>query len=201
MTDQSAPDDIYPESGCRVPLVDRESLDDEGKQRFDRLADMKDGSLVGVKGPGGLNFHSPGTQKFSLPLNRYLRFDAGFAGDIRELAILTVAREMDSKFEWAAHERVGLDEELPMSVIDVVKHRKPTSGLAEKYAMIIDLGRQAVGDHKVTAETFARLTPHYDTRQIVDLLTLMGNYAATAILLCAADQQLPPGDQPELPER
>jgi alkylhydroperoxidase family enzyme len=38
-------------------------------------------------------------------LNRYLRYDAGLGGRVRELAILITARELDSQFEWAAHEQ------------------------------------------------------------------------------------------------
>ena len=199
MGEPNTPGDIYPESGCRLPLVDRENLDDEAKEKFDRLANFQDGSIVGVRGPGGLNFHSLGTRKFSLPLNRYLRFEAGFPADIREVAILAVAREMDSKFEWAAHEPWALDEGTPQEVVDAIKHRQPTDGLDEKYAMLIDLARESIGHHNVSSETFARLQKVYDSTQIVDLLTLMGNYAATAILLCAVDQQLPEGDQAELP--
>ena len=39
---------------------------------------------------------------------------------MRELAILTTAREMDSQFEWVAHEPEALKEGVEQSVIDVV---------------------------------------------------------------------------------
>ena len=43
--------DINEETGCRMPLPDRETLDDEGKTAYDRLADRQDGALMGLKGP------------------------------------------------------------------------------------------------------------------------------------------------------
>ena len=88
--------------------------------------------------------------------NNYLRFEV-FGAKIREVAILTVAREMDCQFEWAAHEPEALKEGVPAEVIDVIKRRLSTQGIDETYAAIIELGRQAFGDHKVTPQAFARI--------------------------------------------
>ena len=75
----------------------------------------------------------------------------------REVAILTVAREMDSRFEWAAHEPEALKEGVPQQIIDIIKYRKSTQGIDETYAAIIEFGRQILRDHKVTSAAFARL--------------------------------------------
>ena len=129
--------------------------------------------------------------------NNYLRFEV-FGAKIREVAILTVAREMDSQFEWAAHEPEALKEGVPAEVIDVIKHRKSTQGLDETYAAIIELGRQAFGDHKVTPQAFARVKKLIEPGKLVELVLLMGNYASTAALLTVFDMQVPEG-KPLLP--
>jgi 4-carboxymuconolactone decarboxylase len=51
----------------------------------------------------------------------------------------------------------------------------------------------------VSSETFARALKQFDQRGLVDLVALMGNYAATAALLTAFDMQLDPGQEPGLP--
>jgi hypothetical protein len=43
---------------------------------------------------------------------------------VREMAILTTARELDSQFEWAAHESEALGEGISREIIEVIKHRK-----------------------------------------------------------------------------
>jgi len=58
---------------------------------------------------------------------------------VRELAILTTARELASHFEWAAHESAALGEGIAGEIIDIIKHRKPTSGLEEADAVVIEL--------------------------------------------------------------
>ena len=44
------PEDADPESGCRLPLPDREQLDDAGQRIFDSLADPKGGTIRGLRG-------------------------------------------------------------------------------------------------------------------------------------------------------
>lgn len=193
------PRDVDPDSGCRLPLPKREELDDFGKQIYDRLADPKGGTLRGLKGPGGIQLHSPELSRHSRSLNQYLRRGAGLGGRVRELAILTTARELESQFEWAAHESAALGEGISNEIIDIIKHRKPTSGIEEADAVVIELGREIFGARKVAPPTFARALQQFGRRALVDLVALMGNYAGTAALLTAFDMQLDPGQAPPLP--
>jgi 4-carboxymuconolactone decarboxylase len=190
------PPDIDPQSGFRLPLPRREDLDDAGKIAFDRAA-APGKSIVGLRGPGGITLYSSKTANARAEFGNHLRFDV-FDPKTREVAILAVAREMDSQFEWAAHEPEALKEGVPQNVIDVIKHRKSTQGLDETYAAIIELGRQTFGDHKVTPEAFARVKKLFPPTKLVELVLLMGNYAATAALLAVFDMQVPEG-KPQLP--
>jgi len=193
------PQDIDPDSGCRLPLPKRAELDDWAQQIYDSLADPDGGTLRGLKGPGGMLLHSPALSRHSRPLNHYLRHQSGLGGRVRELAILTTARELDSQFEWAAHEPAALDEGIAPEVIDVIRHRKPSSGLDRGDAIVIELGREIFGSRKVAATTYAHALQQFGRQELVDLVALMGNYAGTAALLTAFDMQLDPGQPPPLP--
>jgi 4-carboxymuconolactone decarboxylase len=195
------PEDVDPESGCRLPLPAREQLDDVGQRIYDSLADPKGGTIRGLRGPGGILLHSPELSRLARPLNRYLRHEAGLGGRVRELAILTTARELDSQFEWAAHEPEALSEGISPEIIEVIKHRKDTSGLDEADAIVIELGREIFGERKVASATFARALRQFGRRALVDLVALMGNYAGTAAFLTAFDMQLDAGQPPLLPLR
>jgi 4-carboxymuconolactone decarboxylase len=192
------PSDIDPQSGFRLPLPKREDLDEAGKRDYDRAATPGQ-SIVGLRGPSGIRLYSPKTSEHLYALNQYLRFHAGFTPRVREIAILTTAREMDSQFEWAAHEPEALKEGVEPSVIDVIKYRKATAGLNETDATVIELGRQLWRDHKVTSATFAKAKELFGPHKLVELVLLMGNYAGTAALLTAVDMQLREGKKPLLP--
>jgi 4-carboxymuconolactone decarboxylase len=192
------PSDIDPQSGFRLPLPKREDLDELGKRHYDRVA-TPGASIAGLQGPSGIGLYSPKAAEHARALNHYLRYEAGFSPRVREVAILTTAREMDSQFEWAAHEPEALKEGVDPRVIDVIKHRKPTAGLDESDATIIELGRQIFRDHKVMPEVFAKAKALFGPNKLIELVMLMGNYAGTAALLTAVDMQLHPGQKPLLP--
>jgi 4-carboxymuconolactone decarboxylase len=197
-TGTTMPSDIDPKSGMRLPLPKREELDEAGQKAYDRSS-APGASIAGLQGPGGIQLYSPKTAANVSGLNRYLRFEAGFTPHVREVAILTTAREMDSQFEWVAHEPEALKEGVPQSTIDVIKYRRSTEGLDATDALIIELGRQLWRDHKVKSETFAKLKAIFGPHKLVELVMLMGNYAGTAALLTAVDMQLHAGKKPLLP--
>ena len=199
MTETETPRDIDPDSGNRLPLPRREDLDARTEPIFDRLADTAGGSLAGLQGPGGIRLHSPPVAAALHEANLYLRYETSFGAAVREIAILVTAREMECPFEWAAHEPAAIRAEVSPEVIEAIRHRRATDGLGETEAAVIALGREIFRDHRVTPETFATALRLFGRRGIVDLVALIGQYAATATLLIAFDQQLRPGQESPLP--
>ena len=195
----AAATDIDPQSGARLPFPRREELDPEAQKIYDEFANPNGGSLRGLKGPGGLYLHSPKLAPRLRPLINYLRVDTGFSGRIREIAILSAARECDSQFEWAAHEREAVRQGVPTATLEVIRNRKPTSGLEPADAIVIDLCRAAYRSHRVPSDLYARALKQFGKQQLVDLVMLMGYYVMTAGLLTTFDMQLDDGVKPPLP--
>jgi 4-carboxymuconolactone decarboxylase len=199
VTDRAFPPDIDPESQCRLPLPRRDELDAEAQRIYDSLADPRGGSLRGLRGPGGIHLHSSVLARHTRALNRYLRQEAGLGGRLRELAILVTARELDSQFEWAAHEEEARREGVSDDIIETIRHRRCIGALDEADAVVVDLGREMFTARKVSPATFARALALFGRKKLVDLVALMGNYAATAAMLTAFDMQLDPDQPPRLP--
>ncbi|MBV9585960.1 MAG: carboxymuconolactone decarboxylase family protein, partial [Alphaproteobacteria bacterium] len=129
MTDRLFPPDVDPQSQCRLPLPRRDELDAEAQRVYDSLANPSGASLRGLRGPGGIHLHSPQLALHTRALNRYLRYEAGLGGRLRELAILVTARELDSQFEWAAHEEEARREGLSSDIIETIRQRRDTAAL------------------------------------------------------------------------
>jgi 4-carboxymuconolactone decarboxylase len=199
MTDSKFPPDIHEESGFRVPLPKREELDDDGKEIFDHFMDPDGGTYVGIKGPGGIRLHSPKLSKLTQEVNYYLRHESGISKRVRELAILATARELNHQFEWVAHEPAALKVGISQEIVDIIKYRKPVDKLDETDAVVIEFGRQLMGARRVEPETFAAAQRLFGTRMLVDIVSVIGSYAATGALLTAFDIQLHPGKEPLLP--
>jgi 4-carboxymuconolactone decarboxylase len=193
------PADVDPRSLSRLPLVERATLDAEGQRLYDLVTSPEGRTIVGLQGPGGIWLHSPKLAARVRATSQYLRYETALGRRLTELAILVTARELDHQFEWTAHEPVALKEGLEAAIIDVVKHRKPVAGLPPTEALIVEVGRQLFRDRSIRADTFARAVEAFGRGGLVELVTLMGNYAMTAVLLNAFDQQLRPGQPPLLP--
>ena len=122
-----------------------------------------------------------------------VRWDAAAGRPLLELAILITAREHDAPFEWTLHELEALAVGLDPAVIDVVRNREPLDGLGEREAAIVQAGREIFGAHRLSPETYQRAVALFGEAGFVDIVTLMGRYAATAARLAAFNQQMPPG--------
>lgn len=189
--------DIHQESLSRVPPIDRATLDAEGQQVYDYLAG---GRELTKTGPAPVSLYSP---KAALPvhaLNQYLRKSV-VGSRFFELSALIAAREMDQQYEWSGHEPAGLKAGLEQSVIDVVKFNRPVTGLADKDATVIRLGRALMRDHKVAPELWAKTVELFGRQGAIEITLIMGDYVMAGMMLTAVDQQLPDNRPALLPPR
>jgi 4-carboxymuconolactone decarboxylase len=192
------PRDIDAQSYSRLPLVLKDSLDEEGRRIFEAI-NGKDGNTPRL-GPPASTMHSLAAAEPYDRLNQLLRSANVIGPQFFEISTLVPAREFNQQYEWTAHERgarrVGVAEE----VIDVIKHGRPTSGLPEKEATAIEFGRAMLrGNRQVPPELFAKMVSLFGERGTIEITMVMGDYAMTAMLLNAVNQQLPPDWEPLLP--
>jgi 4-carboxymuconolactone decarboxylase len=192
------PRDIDAQSKSRLPLILKDSLDEEGRRVFEAI-NGKNGNTPRL-GPPASSMYSLAAAEPYDRLNQLLRSANVIGPQFFEISTLVPAREFNQQYEWTAHElgarRVGVAQE----VIDVIKHDRPTSGLPEKEATAIEFGRALLrGNRQVPAELFAKMVSLFGERGAIEITMVMGDYAMTAMLLNAVNQQLPADWEPLLP--
>jgi 4-carboxymuconolactone decarboxylase len=193
-----SPSDIDPQSSSRLPLILKDSLDEEGRRIFEAI-NGKEASTPRL-GPPASTMHSLAAAEPYDRLNQLLRSANVIGPQFFEISTLVPAREFNQQYEWTAHERgarrVGVADE----VIDVIKHGRPTTGLPEKEATAIEFGRAMLrGNRQVPPELFAKMVALFGERGTIEITMVMGDYAMTAMLLNAVNQQLPADWEPLLP--
>jgi 4-carboxymuconolactone decarboxylase len=189
----SIPKDIYPDTGNRLPAIKREDLDDAGKKLFDAKGPSD------TFGPGSIRLYSLPAAEYAETTNDFLRHKAGIDPRIVELVILVTAREADCAYVWNAHEPQGLKAGLPKETIDIVRYRKPIANVAEKDGAIIQLCREVLEKHHVDSATAERALKLFGKQGLVNIVSLMGDYASTEILLNTFDQHVRPAEKSLLP--
>ncbi len=193
------PRDINRESGSRVAIPNREDLDLEGRQVFDATLASANASYRGgisgggLTGPAGIQLHSPPYRKHFQAMNDFLRFQSGIEPRMREIAILSVARETNHQYEWCGHEPMALKVGVEPELIEVIYGRGPLEGLDQGDATIIALVREVIGLGKVASVTYARAHDLLGTPMLVNLCGLIGHYLSVGVLLRVFDRQLKDG--------
>ena len=192
------PRDIDAQSKSRLPLILKDSLDEAGRRVFEAI-NGKNGNTPRL-GPPASSMYSVAAAEPYDRLNQLLRSANVIGPQFFEISTLVPAREFNQQYEWTAHElgarRVGVAQE----VIDVIKNARPTSGLPEKEATAIEFGRALLrGSRQVPAELFAKMVSLFGERGTIEITMVMGDYAMTAMLLNAVNQQLPADREPLLP--
>lgn len=194
------PPDVDRESRNRLPIAKMDELDEEGRKLLASF--QQRGLSITESAPRSIRIHSPRVSEYMTLGNQYLRYESGLDPRLREVTILLAARAMDQEYEWAAHEAAARKEGLSPEVIEIIRRDGPiTAAATDKEAAIIRLGREALYDHRVTPETYARALELFGKKTLVDIVALMGHYTSTAILLNVFNQQLREGQQSTLPPR
>ena len=191
------PDDILPDSRSRIPVVNPDAAPGRGG--------------AGAGPAGGVQVAAPLYQRTLAPPptgpGSMGRFAVGLASledsvgrPLVDLAVLVTAREHDQQYQWTMAEIAAIKDGLAPALIDVVRLRKPTAGLGEKEAAIIDFGRELLSKHFVSAETYARAKKVFGQRDLSDfVVNVIAPRTRDAALLIVFDQHLPPGQKPLLP--
>jgi 4-carboxymuconolactone decarboxylase len=192
------PPDIDEQSYSRLPLIRKDSLDEEGRRVFEAI-NGKEANTPRL-GPPASTMHSLAAAEPYDRLNQLLRSANVIGPQFFEISTLVPAREFNQQYEWTAHERGARRVGVAQEVIDAIKHDRPTSGLPDKEATVIEFGRAMLrGSRQVPPELFARMVSLFGERGTVEITMVMGDYAMTAMLLNAVNQQLPADWQPLLP--
>ncbi len=205
MTMALIPDAIDIDSLARLPQVQRDSLDEYGREVFDLWVRPGTGYGSGLRGPVGMWMHSPQLAQGVFPLRQRVRYESDKDQRLTELAIIATAREINNQYEYSAHEPLAITAGLEEGIIDLVKFRRPLSegadlpGFGNEERVIISFAREVISEDKVSIATFNEAIDIFGREGVMDLVGLIGYYNFVAITLKAFDVQRPPGTELLLP--
>jgi 4-carboxymuconolactone decarboxylase len=177
---------------ARLPDRTRDELSAEDQGVWDRVV----GTRGSVRGPFGIMIHNPQVCDRVAALGAQLRFNSSLSGADKELAILTAGREVEARYEWVAHEPLGLKDGTRPEAIDVLRHQKSTEGLEPREALIIDTVRTIYREHKLSDEHYARAEAEFGRAGMVELVVLSGYYGMIGYVLNTFEADIPAGAPP-----
>jgi 4-carboxymuconolactone decarboxylase len=139
-----------------------------------------------------------------LGYNGVLVQDAALDPRLRELLILRVAWQTRSQYEWVQHARLGQQAGVTAAEVEAVTRgaEAETWGPLERLLMLAT--DQMLDRYRLDDATWAALAEHLDSRELLEVLFVVGSYLCLALVLNSVDLPLDPemdaGAAPALPE-
>src|SRR5215470_1251296 len=161
---------------ARVPYVTRDELDAEGQEIYDRIRRDRNAPEVGLQFRALL--HSPKATGYLTSMGAQLRFQSALPENLKELAIIVVAREWNSDIEWTAHAALAAKAGVSDASIEAVRTGKTPAGLTPDERVIAAFVQPLLRQKVVSDEAFAAAQKLLGTRGVVDLTLTCGYYSA-----------------------
>lgn len=176
---------------ARVHYVDREELDAEGKEIYDRICRDRNVDRVGLQFRALL--HSPQATSHLTSMGAQLRFKSALPENLKEFAIIVAAREWNSDIEWTAHAALAAKAGVSAGSIEAIRTGKGLGSLTEHEQIIARFVHQLLRDKNVTDEAYAAAEKLLGTRGMVDLTLTCGYYTAINMAQLALKSEMEPG--------
>jgi len=180
---------------ARLPYVSREDLSADKIHIYDRIAETRKGDIKAKGMPRifQLLLNNPDATAPVAALGEYLRFSSNLDPVVREIAILSTAREMSSQYEWAHHEPIARQVGVRDEVIEAIRIKKAPMGLPPKEGVFVQLAKEMTKSGVVNQNTFNAVEHLLGANNTVDLIVLVGYYSMLSKLMHALDIELEPG--------
>ena len=181
---------------ARVPYVNREELDAAGQQIYDRIRNDRNSPAVGLQFRAML--HSPQAASHLTSMGAQLRFQSAIPENLKEFAIIILAREWNSDIEWTAHAALATKAGVSAAAVEAVRTRKLPAGLSADEKIIAGFVLPLLQQKTLPDEAFAAAQKLLGTRGVVDLALTCSYYTAICLAQIALKPEMEPGKQSTL---
>ena len=171
---------------ARVPYISRSDLPEDKRHIFDHIAETR-GSVDHVF---QALLNSPDVAEAVGGLGEYMRYKSPLDPKVREIAILSTARELQSDYEWAQHVPVARKAGVSEQVLDSIKSGRAPMGIPAKEGVFAQAAKELVREGTLTDRTFQAVLHLLGLQQTVDLIVLVGYYTMVARTLAALEVEL-----------
>ena len=176
---------------ARVKYISREDLSPDKQGIYDRIAETR-GRVTHVF---QALLNSPDAAAAVAGVGEYIRYRSPLDPVIREIAILSAARELNSDYEWAQHEPVAREAGVRDEVIDSIRDGRAPMGIPAKEGVFAQASRELVREGTLGDRTFQAILHLLGPAQTVDLIVLVGYYSMLVRVINALGVELEPGMQ------
>lgn len=177
----------------RLPPLDYEKLNAEQKAMWDKLVSGPRGR---VAGPYHAWLRVPKLAAIAEQYGRFVRYETTLPARLSELAILIVARHWNAQVEWWAHHPLALKAGLAPEIAEAIAHRRAPAFVNGDEELVWRLTRELMDTKRVSDATYADAKQMFGENGVIELIAILGNYFAVALVLNTFEIEPPDGSAP-----
>ncbi len=171
----------------RFPALSLEEMTPRQREMAEYILATR-GSLRGFE----MLLRSPELGDRMQKVGEYIRYKNTIPQVLVEIAILLVAKKINSEFEWYEHERISAKLGLDPKITEAIG-RDQRPALTEDEAIVYDFSCELLDTRHASDEVCKRVVDRFGEAALVDLTCTIGYYCAYAFVLNVGRYQLPAG--------
>jgi 4-carboxymuconolactone decarboxylase len=176
---------------ARVPYVQRDQLDAEGQEIYDRIRRDRNVPEVGLQFRALMN--NAKAAGYLTSMGAQLRFQSAIPENLKEAAIILVAREFNSAIEWTGHAVLAAKAGVSAKSIEAIRTRKPISELTKDEQVVARFVHELIRNKNVPDEVYAAAESLLGMRGVVDLTLTCSYYVALTLAQIALKLEMDAG--------
>ena len=181
---------------AKLPYVTRNELPKDKRHVYDRIAETR-GSVDHIF---RLLLNSPDAAEVATSVGEYIRYRSPLDPAIREISILSVARELDCEYEWAQHEPIARRDGVSDSTIESIRSGRAPMGVPAKEGVYVQGVKELVRDGALSEATYSAIEHLLGPSLTLDYLVLVGYYSMLARIMATLEIELDEGLEANLPK-
>jgi 4-carboxymuconolactone decarboxylase len=142
----------------------------------------------------------PDLAKAFLTFNAHFFYSSKLVARVREVLILRIAWLRRTESEFIAHVELGKAAGLTDADIRSIQFGPDADGLSPEDANLVRAADELKTDARISARTWARLSQRFDTKQMLEIVYIVGCYETLAMVFNSVEVQLESGVAPLDPE-
>ena len=175
----------------KLPNATREAMTPEQQQIWDKIHQGR----TGGGGPYSMLLHSPEMAQHFAATEDYFRNNSLLPDPVREIIILTAAREVEARYAWTRHEirahKVGVKPE----VIEAIRAHADTDQFTGTDKLLVEFTRTLMNQHLLPDDLFARMEKEFGKAKFIECVGLLGHYITIGTVIKMFDVQPPAGSK------
>lgn len=127
---------------------------------------------------------------------RFVRYETSLPARLSEMAILIVGRHWNAQVEWWAHHPLALKAGLAPQIADAIARRERPDFKAADEECVYDVTMELIETKKLSDGTYRRALDMFGEKTLIELIAILGNYFAVALVLNTFEIMPPDGSRP-----